>query len=232
MRAILLRTLECGPLLALLLGADHLDDLAAARDEFRQMAGFFVGERSDLRLGRLGEVGDDGGIDRIGLGALADGLGERPHLSRVDDDEREAGAGEGGGGDLLEAACRLDGDDGGAEGDELLAQGCETGAVAFDGEDVSARTHGDVEAVLGDIDTDSDSFHSDPSLPNRARFAAPATVRVRVDDERGTRLSHGLRGPRGFRAPARCRGRHLTTFRGSQVTRGCLIYSASSGMPR
>ena len=216
----LARSLERGALLALLLGADHFDNLTPARDKFREMAGFRVRQRPDLGLGGLGEVSDDGGIDRIGLGALADGLGEGAYLGGIDDDEGEAGAGKAGSGDLLESAGGFYGDDGRAEREELLAKGCEAGAIARDGEHFSARTHGDIQAVLGDIDTDDDIFHSDPSLPNRARSAAPATVRVRWTNGRGAMLSHGLAGPRGYRAPARCRAGDLSTQRGFQVTRG------------
>jgi hypothetical protein len=61
--------------------------------------------------------------------------------------------------------------------------------------------------------------------PNRARFAAPATVRVRWKDGRGARLTHGLDRPRGIRTPARHRDQHLMRVAMREVTRGkgCML---------
>ena len=78
-----------GPLLALALGADHLDDLPPPGNQIGQQPRGFVGQGPRLGPGRLGEVGDDGGIDRIGLGTLADRLGEGADLGRIDDDDRQ-----------------------------------------------------------------------------------------------------------------------------------------------
>ena len=79
------------PVHALLLGDDHLDDLAPAGDEIGQQPASRVGQRPDLGLRRRDETGDHRGIDRIGLGALADRLGEGAHLRRIDHHHRQAG---------------------------------------------------------------------------------------------------------------------------------------------
>ena len=63
-------------------------------------------------------------------------------------------------------------------------------------------------------------IHDHPSLPNRARHAAPATVRVRWKNGRGTRLTHGLKRSGGYRAPVRHRDSHGMRVAVSQITRG------------
>ena len=171
--------LRRGALLTLLLGADHLDNLASALHQIGEKYGLGIGQRAGCDPGGLGEVSDDRGIDRIGLGPLAERLGEAANLSWIDDNDCEPGGGEAGGDHGLEAAGRLEGDEVGCERLEPFDQFIEPGRGTRDKEGFSARTHGDVEAVLGDIDTDDDLIHADPSLPNRARSAAPATVRVR-----------------------------------------------------
>src|SRR5262249_55775990 len=77
---------------------------------------------------------------------------------------------------------------------------------------LSTRTHCDVETIFRNVDTNDDSFHGDPSLCKRARSAAPATVRVRWNGGRGTRLTDGLIGPGGGRTPARHRTALATRF--------------------
>jgi hypothetical protein len=96
--------------LPIALGDDHLDDLPSPRDEIAQQLGRFVGERTHVRLGRLDEAGDHQGVDRIGLGALADRLGEMTHLRRIDHHNRQRGPRQRGRQDRLEAARRFDRD--------------------------------------------------------------------------------------------------------------------------
>ena len=49
-------------------------------------------QRPRLGLHGFGEESDHLGVDRIGLGALADRLGEVAHLRRIDDDQRQRSA--------------------------------------------------------------------------------------------------------------------------------------------
>jgi hypothetical protein len=71
---------------AIALGHEHLNQLPPAGEQGVQ--------RLDLRPGQwprrgphsLGEEREDLGIDRIGLGELAGGLGEVAHLARIGDD--------------------------------------------------------------------------------------------------------------------------------------------------
>jgi hypothetical protein len=109
-----------GAFLALPFGPDHLDDLAPAGDEIGELLGGFIGQRPRDDAGCFAEVGDHVGIDRIGLGALADGRGEGADLRRVGDCVRKAGPCEGRNDDGLEAT-------GGLEHDEVGFQHLETG---------------------------------------------------------------------------------------------------------
>ena len=98
-------------LLALAFGADHLDDLPPAGDQIGQQPRRLVRQRPRLGLGRFGEVGDDRGIDRIGLGALPERLGEGADLGRIDDHDRQSGRRQRRRHDGLEAAGGLQRDD-------------------------------------------------------------------------------------------------------------------------
>jgi hypothetical protein len=103
-------------LLALPLGDDHGDDLAAAGDEVGEALCGLVGQGPRLGPGGGHEAGDQAGVDRVGLGAPAERLAEGADGGRVDDDHRQSGGAEGGGGDDgLEAAGGLEGDGLGAE---------------------------------------------------------------------------------------------------------------------
>src|SRR5262249_37895352 len=92
-------------------------------------------------------------------------------------------------------------------------------AVARNGKGLSARPHVHVQAVLRDIDTDIDRVHLDPSLRNRARLAAQATVRGRWNRGRGPALRYGLASPRMKRSPVRHRFGNANRFGVSRLTR-------------
>ena len=85
------------------------------------------------------------------------------------------------------------------------------GRLALNRKRLATRTHRDVQPICRYVDTNDDGFHGHPSLPNRAsRFAAQATVRVRWNDGRRTKLSHGLDHPRDMRSSARHRTGYLS----------------------
>ena len=81
------------PLFTVAFGHQHVDDLPAPADQLAQQASCFVGDRTWLRLHRFGKAGDHLGVDRIGLGPLADRSCEVAHLRRVHHHERQRGAG-------------------------------------------------------------------------------------------------------------------------------------------
>jgi len=150
-------------------------------------------------------VGDHLSIDRVGLGALTDGFGEGADLRRIGDRDRQAGPGEGRNDHGLEPAGGLEHDEVGLQHLETGYEFVQSGASTRDHETLTTRTHGNIEAVFRNVDTAYGLVHGDPSLSNRARSAAPATVRVRWNGRRGPRLSNGLIGPEVYRTPARHR---------------------------
>ena len=81
----------------------------------------------------------------------------------------------------------------------------DAGGVIINDEALAGGQEADVEAGLGDVDTDKGGVHAVPSLRKRASLAAQATVRVQWNDGRGALLSHGLAVPQGNRSPARHR---------------------------
>jgi hypothetical protein len=60
----------------IVLGAEHVDELAAASDEFAQRVGLLVGDRAGRRAHRLRKEREDPRIERVGLGELPGGPGE------------------------------------------------------------------------------------------------------------------------------------------------------------
>ena len=104
-------------------------------------------------------MGDDGGIDGVGLGKIVHGFGEVAHLASVDDDGgellREQSADRG----LLLRA-------GGLEEDPLGAQGPDPRQEFRDasggvGEPLAGRggANVNIEVVLRDIDANEDALH-------------------------------------------------------------------------
>jgi uncharacterized protein (AIM24 family) len=157
-----------GPFLALALGADHLDDLPPARNQVCKETRGFIGQRPRLGLGCLGEVGDDGCVDGICLCTLADRLGEGADLGRINDDDRQPCGSQGRSRNRFEASGGFQDDERGSQRLEPLHQQLQATRVAFDNEHLSTGTQGDVETIFGDVDTNDDAVHGDPSLPNRA----------------------------------------------------------------
>ena len=185
-----------GPLLALALGHDHLDDLAPAGDEIGQQPGGFIGHRPRLGPGRLGEVGDHRGIDRVGLGPLADRLGEGADLRRIDHDDRQPRRSQRRRRHGLKAAGGLQRHERGAPAPAAGAQLLQPGSVARDHKrSPLGRTATSKRSFETSIPTVMLSMATRPCLIG-LRLAAPATVRVRWNNGRGTRLPHGLKGPR------------------------------------
>ena len=81
---------------ALPLGVQHVEQLAATAKQGLQLLGRGIGERPHGRLDAGAEEGEDRGVDRVGLGESAGGLGEIADLARIDDHDRQAGARQGG----------------------------------------------------------------------------------------------------------------------------------------
>src|SRR5215217_8884919 len=211
--------------------ADHLDHLAAARDQLRQGLAVGVGERTRFGTDPFGEQGDDLGIQRIRLGQPAGGTSEVADLAWVDDGERQAGAGESGRDGELEAAGRLEHDQSRGQATQIADQLLETLAITCDREGLPRWAEMNIKAILRDFNADEARrggrlFH-DPSLRMRARLAALATVRVPYGTGgQGTLLFLGLTHPGGLRAPVHREAYRLLRNRQWQDTRGALSQSA------
>lgn len=192
------------------LGGAEFNDLASTTDEEIKFELFFRGFLERSRLNVMGVSGDDGSIEAIGFGEDTDGLGEVSHGPGVDDGDNMTGVNEGS--DEVEFVATR-----GFEHDQALAWGRQRGEqVAVSAVGVGKRRGGgpsgklgDVQSVLGDVDTeeDRDRRHASiPSLQMRARSpgrrTALAAVRAIVARPAPIQLSHGLRGPEGYRSGA------------------------------
>ena len=159
------------------------------------------------RLGGLDKMGDDGGVDRIGLGPLAQRLGKGAHLRRIDHHDRQARRPPGR--PQRPSQNRRWPRPRSMRGAERPAAATPTPPYPRHCASTTklrrvGRTHTSNRS-LADIDANNDGVHLIPSLRKRARCAAQATVRVRWNGRRRPTLSHGLGVPQGDRSHARHR---------------------------
>jgi hypothetical protein len=138
--------------LPLPLGDNRLDDLAASCDKTSEKLCRRVRERPEVRLGCLGEMGDHHGIDRIGLGALVQGLRRATHLGLVHHANRQPRRREARRDHRLEASRRFDRNRLGRQGRETGDHRVKTCGVPARAENLAARANRDVALVLRNID--------------------------------------------------------------------------------
>ena len=62
----------------------HFHHLSASGIQGVEFLGVGVGQRANGRTDRLGKMGDDLGVQHVGLGPAASGLGEVAHLAGID----------------------------------------------------------------------------------------------------------------------------------------------------
>ena len=164
-----------------------------------------IGQRTRLGLHGFGKAGNHFGVDRIGLGALTDGLGEVTNLCRIDDGQRQRGTRNRCRRNRLKAAGGFDRNQPRRKPLQPLDQLLQAFAVTRDRKSLPAWPYMHIQTVLRDIDANIDRVHLHPSLRNRARSAAQATVRVRWNGGRGAALRSGLQCPKVNRSPVRHR---------------------------
>ena len=152
-----------GETAAVFLRHDHLDDLPPARHQFAERQGFAVGHAPRGRADGLGEVGDRGGVEAIGLGELAGRPGEVAHLTGIDHRERQLRGGEGACDHRLVSACRLERDQDRSQGAQALDKTLKTFVVTRD----------DEVLPLGRTQTSSRSF--DTSISINKSISRPCT---------------------------------------------------------
>ena len=163
-------------------------------------------------------AGDQGGVDAVRLGVLADSSGERPHPGRVQDADLVAGAVQGTDDLALVAAAGFKPDGRDRVGREPLDQQGSARSVIGDDESAPDRRERDVEPLLADIDADNDRrlwHHKAPWLvaagSSSCNSEGPRNrlgATVRVGDERRTgpcSTTASLRRP-AKRPPARTGG--------------------------
>ena len=189
----------------------HLQQLLAAGQQGVQGPHLGRGQRPGLGADGLGEVGQDLGVDAVGLGQPAGGLGEVAGLAGVDRGGRDAGDLQGGQQGQLQAAGGLDDDQGRGQGLEPGDQGGDAGRVVGVAGHLAAGPGGGVEVGLGDIDADEDRVWYPwvsalvrviPACPVLVmRPGGQVTVRAAVGRGWGWRpaLFYGLGGPKGRR---------------------------------
>ena len=139
---------------AVLFGGEHVEELAAAGDEAGEFARGVIGERTDRWTNRVGEVGEDTGIEAIGLGELTGGAREVADLAWIDDGAGETGGGEFTGERGLQTTGGLEDDEGRLQREQVGDQSGDPGGVVGKRQLVARRTKGNVESRRRDINAD------------------------------------------------------------------------------
>ena len=133
---------------------EHLQELSASGEEGGEFGGGLVAQRPDRRANPVGKLGQHARIELVGLGEDAEGLGEIPHLARIDRHDGETGdrerAEDGG-----FVAAR------GLQDDQCRRQRLEPRDESGKGSGgvghlplLAGGMHGRIEVRLGDIETD------------------------------------------------------------------------------
>jgi len=155
---------------AVLLGRDHVDDLAPAGYDRFQGTGFVAGQLPHGRPHTGSEQSQSTSIDGIRLGELARALGEVPCLPRIGDDHRDHGCGEGRCRGELETPGGLEDDQARIERLDVSYQLGNPDLTVGEAPDVLAGVPGDVEPILANIDAHEKPLlsHSTSPLEDRS----------------------------------------------------------------
>lgn len=154
-------------MVVILLGGEHVHELAAAVTEVAKFQGFLGQQGAHDGGDNLAEVGEDGGVNLVGLGELPGALGEVADLTGVNDDGGQAGGEQGADGGLLIRAGGFQHDALGREGlgpsDELFNAGGRIVEAVFD----PGGSGMGVEEIFADIDANPDAAHGRDSRITR-----------------------------------------------------------------
>jgi hypothetical protein len=140
----------------------HLDELAATGEQGGEMLLLGIGEGPLGRTNGLREMGEQSGIELVGLSKLAGGFGELASLAWIDHGDCQAGGGEGGHGEHLIAARGFQDDEGGSERFELVKQGVDPGVIVGDPLSVlclAGVTQRHIEMGFSDVDATKEFTH-------------------------------------------------------------------------
>src|SRR3990170_801781 len=194
---------------AVLLGYQHLHQLAPPCQEGTQFLGGSIWEGTEGWPDGLGELGQDLRIDSVGLGQAAGGPGKLPCLTGVDDHHRQPGSGQGSDQGQLNTTCRLQNHQGGVEPDKMGHQFGDALVIVRDVPGKSSGPLGYVQPPLSHIDPDVDTAQVH-SLLLSVRFSCPGPA---LQDA-------GSVAPATVRAPAGRLGRRDPAERRSSPTKG------------
>src|SRR5437899_1298130 len=193
----------------ILLGDQHFNKLAPARDQRLQALACLIRQRPGLGAHPFGEQREHRGVDRIRLGQLAGSTGEVAHLPRIRDDHRHAGTGQGRRQRLLVSPCCLEHDQRFGPRAESLQQACNSPRIVGDLPTLATGAQRNIQRIFGHIDADKHRRRShetsdakaarlDPALHD-AGLGSQATVRARDEQTADDAPAKG----RSFRPGAR-----------------------------
>ena len=152
-------------------------------------------------------MGDHHSIDRVGLGALAKGPCEGPHLRWIDHHHGKASASQARYNHCLKTAGSLDCYQcrrlSFEPGDEIL----DPGSSAFKDETLAGRTNRYIQPILRHIDADHHRGPSDPILAQTGSYRGPSDCSGSMERQARTRTPLRALQPIDFsasRLPPRC----------------------------
>ena len=114
-------------------GGQHVEELAAPREEGLEGLGGGIGQETRRRVHALGKERQDLGVDVIRLGELAGPACKVAHMTRIGDHQREAGGGQGGDHRAFVAAGGFEDDEGDGQRLEAAGERGEAGLIVADG---------------------------------------------------------------------------------------------------
>ena len=135
---------------------DHRANLAAWSDEIFDLPAGLVRQSTDLWANHFGKVGQDIGVDAVGLGQLASGPGKVSDLTGVDDGQREVFTGQISGHRSFQIARGFQHDQSRLEPTQPLDQGHDSSLVVGERFSHARGTYTDIELCFGHVDTDKD----------------------------------------------------------------------------
>jgi len=209
---------------AVLLGGEHLDDLASASQDGREFPGFPVGDRPGPGAHRLAEAGEDLGVDLVGLGEPAGGPGEVAGLAGIDHRDRDTGGGQSGGEGALQAPGALEHHHDRARLEEPAHERVDADLVVGGVEAIPGGAQSDVQASLGDVHPCVNLFLL---LRGTHRTASPSLWPILADA--GSSSSSMSKALATVRAPPEDKGATTLAFRRSLGTKETTVCRARYG---
>ena len=156
-----------------------------------------VGPLPAWRIHDLGVAGNDPGVEGVGLGQIAGGVGKTPHAPGIYHRHLEAGVIQGQSQFLLLTAGRLHADQGHRQGGELLEQLPYPGRGVGKSQGFSTGADGDIEPVLAYVDADMRGVvHAKTPLVTRSRHPF-SRIRARRRERSRPRTTVRVQGLRG-----------------------------------